>query len=51
MADIIVLTNEAKLVLQDLVFNRINELRDTNPKATELDTLHRIYSDVVTTKR
>lgn len=50
MAQIIVLTAEAKTVLQRLIFHRINELGDAGPTSIngqELDVLHKIYSDVV----
>ena len=53
MAQIIVLTGEAKKVLQEMVFHRINELSDpqTEKQEQELGVLHKIYSDVVGTKR
>lgn len=53
MAQIIVLTTEAKEVLQRMCFQRINELTDARSEVqkAELDILHKIYSDVVSTKR
>lgn len=49
MAQIIVLTNEAKVILQGLIFKRINEIG--NDGSPEVDILHKIYSDVVNTQR
>lgn len=55
MAQIIILTNAAKTILQPMVFNRINELEGFMTPGSvgeeELDTLHKIYADIVNTKR
>lgn len=52
MAQIIVLTVEAKRVLQRMVFLRINEIGDGANEAVagETDVLHKIYSDIVNKK-
>ena len=55
MAQIIVLTAEAKSILQDLVFKEINQMPPAPPadsiRERNLDTLHKIYADIVGTKR
>lgn len=54
MAQIIVLTSEAKTVLQGILFREISRY-DCDPewgndcRASNLDTLHKMYSDVVNT--
>ena len=55
MAQIIVLTKEAKSVLQKVIFKAINEMPPNIGQGSinecDLDTLHGIYSDVVSSKR
>ena len=48
MAQIIVLTNQAKKVLQGILFREIN---NADPESDDTDVLHEMYSDVVKTKR
>lgn len=48
MAQIIVLTNEAKKTLQGILFREINNSSDDRE---DIDILHEMYSDVTKTRR
>lgn len=50
MADIIVLTKDAKTVLSEICFREISartDARENSAAAKQLEILHRIYNDVV----